>query len=163
MFSAFITSVFAFAFLGQSASATPFSRIVPGEPTDIAASFPIVNIHSAVSKPNVTLPYGASRSRLHADVAIPPGTFPATLLACSTENCISCIPFDMSTFPHNTCLAESFNISSVAINQPSDQGLPFGVFVGSGCTNFIQIPGVNQCFTTENADGTPIGNDIAVN
>ncbi|KAI0644241.1 hypothetical protein C8Q79DRAFT_135699 [Trametes meyenii] len=162
MFSAFTTSMLALALVGQSAFATPFSRIVPGEPTDIAASFPIVNIHSAVSKPNVTLP-SASRSRLHADVAIPPGTFPATFLACPTDNCISCIPFDMSTFPHNTCLAQSFNISSVAINQPSDQGFPFGVFVGNGCTNFIQVPGVNQCFTTEDADGNPIGNDIAVN
>ena len=81
----------------------------------------------------------------------------ATLLLCEQRACGSCLAFDLLSAPHDVCLAPSvprdFRFSSVAISQPSNEGLPFGVLVGPpGCASFAQIPTVNECF---NVNGGP--------
>ncbi|KAJ3005008.1 hypothetical protein NUW54_g4533 [Trametes sanguinea] len=81
---------------------------------------------------------------------------------CPLGSCISCFPLDMSILPPNTCLAEQMsNIASVSIIQPSNAGLPYGMFVGTGdCSEFAQIPAVNTCFDIN--FGRP-ATDIAIN
>ncbi|KAI0372686.1 hypothetical protein BV20DRAFT_38990 [Pilatotrama ljubarskyi] len=150
----------ALAFFAQSAYAV-LSSLTNSPPTDFGAALPIADIHALTPKANATLS-SAGHSKIHADLfGESPTDFPATLLVCPTDECISCFPLDMSTFPVSTCLAESFNIKSVAISQPSDAGLSFGVFVGApGCSGFIQIPTVNECFST---DFGATMSDIAIN
>ncbi|KAI0372655.1 hypothetical protein BV20DRAFT_1111856 [Pilatotrama ljubarskyi] len=150
----------ALAFFSQYAYAVS-SSLTNSPPTDIAAALPVVDIHALTPKANATLS-AAGPSRIHADVfGESPTDFPATLMLCTTDLCISCFPLDMSTLPVGMCLSDSFNIKSVAIVQPSDAGLSFGVFVGApGCLRFIQIPMVNTCFSTDN--GTTMS-DIAIN
>ncbi|KAI0351932.1 hypothetical protein OH77DRAFT_1429258 [Trametes cingulata] len=152
-------TVLALAFFGQSAYAVS-SSLTNSPPTDIGAALPVVNIHSLTPKANATLS-AAGHSKIHADLfGEAPTDFPATLLLCPTDLCISCFAIDLSTLPVSMCLAESFNIKSVAISQPSDAGLSFGVFVGEpGCENFIQIPSVNGCF----GDFGATISDIAIN
>ncbi|CDO68196.1 hypothetical protein BN946_scf184938.g48 [Trametes cinnabarina] len=68
----------------------------------------------------------------------------------------------MSILPPNTCLAEQLSdIVSVSIIQPSNAGLPYGVFVGGGdCSLFEQIATVNTCFNINL--GKP-ATDVAIN
>ncbi|KAH9888992.1 hypothetical protein C8Q73DRAFT_655076 [Cubamyces lactineus] len=131
----------ALALFSQAAFASPLST----ETTDIASKFPVVDLGSIQAHPNVTL----SQAGIHVDAA--QQEFPATLLLCPTTSCISCFGFDLSTLPTNECLAAGFNFESIAINQPSNEGLPFGVFVGPpGCLSFAQIPSVNTCYNANN-------------
>ncbi|OJT02917.1 hypothetical protein TRAPUB_6587 [Trametes pubescens] len=156
-------ALFTLAAISQTAYAAIKSAITSAPPTDIGKSLPVVSIHSVTPVANKTLSSGRS-SRIHAALfgqAPPAGTFPATLLMCTTSDCISCFPADLSTFPTNMCLAESFSMQSVAISQPSDEGLPDALFIGQpGCTAFQQIPAVNQCF---NLDPTVQNTDVALN
>ncbi|KAI0372685.1 hypothetical protein BV20DRAFT_39257 [Pilatotrama ljubarskyi] len=133
----FTFAIAALALLGQAVDAS----VLATEATNVAASFPVVDITSAKAHPNITLGHGG----IHADAA--QAEFPATLLLCPTTSCISCFGFDLSATPTNLCLAAGFSYSSVAINQPSNEGLPFGVFIGPpGCASFLQIPAVNTCY-----------------
>ena len=138
---AFAFAAIALALFGQTAFAAPPST----EATDIASKFPVFDFGSIQAHPNVTLAPGG----IHVDAA--QQTFPATLLLCPTTSCISCFGFDLSAIPANNCLTAGFNFASFSINQPSNEGLPFGVFVGPpGCTSFFQIPEVNECFNVVN-------------
>ncbi|KAI8974581.1 hypothetical protein BD414DRAFT_498117 [Trametes punicea] len=149
-------AIFALAFLGRAVQASPLAL---GGLTDAAASFPVADLDSIVAKMNTTLP-AATHGGIHADA--PQGIYPATLFLCPTTSCISCFPLDMSILPPNTCLAEQLsNIASATISQPSNQGLPYGVYVGgSDCSVFQQIPLVNTCF---NINMGIIATDIAIN
>ncbi|KAI9063874.1 hypothetical protein FKP32DRAFT_1571143 [Trametes sanguinea] len=130
------------AVFGQTVLASPLTP----ETTDIAAKFPVVELSSAQAHPNITLSQGG----IHIDAA--QAEFPATLLLCTTTSCISCFGFDLSAVPTNECIASGINYQSIAISQPSNEGLPFGVF-GSppGCTSFVQIPAVNTCYNVSPA------------
>lgn len=138
MYTAAISAfAFALALLAHTVHASPAVTVK----TDIASKFPVHDLRSAVAHPNATL----STAGLHPAVA--QAEFPAFLLMCPTVSCISCIQLDMSTIPHNECLGSGVEAMSVAINQPSNEGLPFGVFVApDGCTSITQIPAVNTCY-----------------
>ncbi|KAI0629113.1 hypothetical protein C8Q77DRAFT_306023 [Trametes polyzona] len=152
----------ALAVLAQTAFASPVTTGL----TDVGKTLPVVDITKAIVQTNKTRS-GGRKNRIHADfggLPPPPGTFPATLLLCPTANCVSCIPLDMSTLPHNVCMAQSFNITSIAVDQPSDAGFPFGIFFGpAGCLDFSQLPAVNQCFNLASGNGTAPTTDIALN
>ncbi|KAI9063878.1 hypothetical protein FKP32DRAFT_1592119 [Trametes sanguinea] len=159
MFAAFTVVVLAFFAGAATASPLAHASSVPlGALTNEAASLPVVDIGSIAAKANTTL--AATHEGIHTDLAL--GIYPATLLLCPLESCISCFPIDLSILPPNTCLAEQMsNIASVAIIQPSNAGLPYGVFVGGGdCSEFIQIPAMNSCFGMNL--GRPL-TDIAIN
>lgn len=141
----------------QIAHGTPLAPVSAAVKPDVAgvttaALFPVHELSPAGARiPDTvgTSPASAFQA-LHSDVA--QQTFPATLLLCPSANCASCFGFDLSTLPVNVCLTTSA-FSSVAISQPSNEGLPFGVLVGPpGCLSFAQIPIVNQCF---NVNGGP--------
>ncbi|KAI0823347.1 hypothetical protein BC628DRAFT_1420933 [Trametes gibbosa] len=121
------------------ASATPASP----EPAAIAMSFPIAQLGASSTKSNTTLPLGG----IHMDAA--QQTFPATLLLCELENCANCEELSLQVLAENlgTCFGAAFPYISVAISQPSNEGLPF--IVGAavpGCSSFLAIPTVNVCF-----------------
>ncbi|OJT08610.1 hypothetical protein TRAPUB_537 [Trametes pubescens] len=135
----FTTAIITFA-LALLAHAVHASPAVPVK-TNIGAKFPVHDLSAGGARPNTTL----STSGLHA--AVVPADFPANLLLCNTVSCISCIQLDMSTLPHNECLNSGIEALSVAISQPSNSGLDFGVFVApDGCASFTQIPAVNTCY-----------------
>ncbi|KAI0645955.1 hypothetical protein C8Q79DRAFT_1119561 [Trametes meyenii] len=76
-------------------------------------------------------------------------TFPATLLLCSTANCIQndCAHFDLIHLVNldGVCVTGNFHIVAAQIVQPSNSGLPFEVAVGTaGCENRVLVP-VNDC------------------
>ncbi|CDO68209.1 hypothetical protein BN946_scf184938.g61 [Trametes cinnabarina] len=135
-----------FTFLALAAAALSQSTVIVATPltavaTDIAAKFPVFDIDKVHAQPNVTLSQGGIR----VDTA--QAEFPATLLLCPTTNCISCFGFDLSSMPTHECIVPGFTFQSVSINQPSNQGLPFGVFVGpGGCVSFASLPAVNTCY-----------------
>ncbi len=74
--------------------------------------------------------------------------FPATLFLCRSFGCVSgCFTFDLRALQQGVCLRTDFGFNSVGILQPSDVGLPFGVFVGPpGCRAFDKLPFLNACF-----------------
>ncbi|KAI0741736.1 hypothetical protein C8Q80DRAFT_152650 [Daedaleopsis nitida] len=78
----------------------------------------------------------------------------ATLLLCQNTDCGGCQGFDLNAAPRDACLVpseSSFQFWSVAISQPRDSGLPYGVLVGpGGCTEFSYIPRVNTCYDVPN-------------
>jgi hypothetical protein len=118
----------------------------------IARSIPVVDLANIdVTRQNVTLATKGS-STLRVDAAQAP--FPATLLLCRTTGCGSCTGFDISLFPHNTCLIANpaFGFFSVFITQPSNEGFAFGVYAGPTCPGLGLIPLVNTCF---NVNGGP--------
>ena len=149
----------------QVAQATPLTSLTTtvkpvSNAVTIGAHFPVHELRigdSAIDsvQAKVTHP---SASGLHSDTA--DATFPATLLLCPSTNCASCFSFDLSTLPVDECLFDSSSsFESVAISQPSNEGLPFAVLVGpTGCASFAQIPTVNECF---NINGGPFA-DFAV-
>ncbi|KAI0644244.1 hypothetical protein C8Q79DRAFT_136165 [Trametes meyenii] len=146
-FTAFILGL-----LSSGSYATP--PPIHAEPVHFGGKFPVYDLgaHDIEVHPNATVPLPGT-SKVHAlDV---PGEFPATLLLCPTVDCISCFGIDMSIVPHNECFTNGITFQSITINQPSNAGLPFGVFAGpSGCFSFAQIPSVNTCFNV-NASGSP--------
>ena len=147
----------AFVAFIQVAHGTPLAPVSAAAQPNLAgvttaASFPtqelalpgVAHTSTAGTSPAVAFP------GIHSDAA--QQTFPATLLLCPTANCASCFAFDLSTFPLDECFATS-SFTSVAISQPSNEGLPFAVLVGpAGCLSFAQIPTVNTCF---NVNGGP--------
>ncbi|KAH9935180.1 uncharacterized protein BXZ73DRAFT_100567 [Epithele typhae] len=120
-----------------------------------AASFPLHDLASSLGPVPASAAVGTTPAPFFAkspSADAVEATFPATLLLCPGTNCASCSGFDLSRIPVNVCFATSA-FRSVAISQPSNSGLPFGVVVGpSGCSSFAQIPTVNQCF---NVNGGP--------
>ncbi|KAI0718028.1 hypothetical protein C8T65DRAFT_100063 [Cerioporus squamosus] len=149
----FAIAAVALAALSQVVQATPLSPVATSvkpfsEGVTVAARFPVHELGSVAAHSNVTvtLPSGG----VHSDVAA--AIFPATLLLCPSTNCLSCFAFDLSTLPENVCLMDNeSSFYSVAINQPSNQGLPFLVVTGPvGCSAFAAIPNVNECFNINN-------------
>lgn len=124
---------------------------------------PTIALHGAVSTPrgaNVNVggifpasDLDAGQSKNEADTTLNlsgdlsvdavAADFPATLLLCQATNCGGCIAFDLSTLPRGTCITTSFGFVSIAISQPSNSGLDFGVFVG--CI-LAELTVVNTCF-----------------
>lgn len=107
-----------------------------------------------------------SPAKSHSAVSpSPDAADPATLLLCQNTVCGGCLGFDLNAAPPDQCLVPSYSQStfpfnSVAISQPSDSGLPFGVLVSpGGCTKFSYIPTVNTCY------GVPSGpfTEFAIN
>ncbi|KAH9945202.1 uncharacterized protein BXZ73DRAFT_96192 [Epithele typhae] len=112
-----------------------------------AASFPRLDFTSSLAP----LPTSAENGTLPSDSFQGPSTdlgepiFPPTLLVCLSLNCANCVLYDLLATPVNICL-RTIPFVSVGIAQPSNEGLPFGVFVGpSGCHSFVKIPAVNTC------------------
>ncbi|KAH9945174.1 uncharacterized protein BXZ73DRAFT_96162 [Epithele typhae] len=126
-----------------------------------AASFPKLDFTSSLAP----LPTSAENGTLPSDSFQGPSTdlgeaiFPATLLICPSLNCANCLSYDLLTTPMNTCFRTTPFVS-MAIVQPSNEGLPFGVFVGPpGCHDFLKIPAVNICVNV--ISGGPF-NDFAL-
>lgn len=138
MFTTVITAL-AVALFTQATQAKPLGAL-----TDIGAKFPVLDLPlGSTSVPNATLARGGGAP--HPDIV--PSDFPAFLLLCSTVSCISCFQLDMSVIPHNSCINPGVPIVSMAISQPTNVGLDFGVFLGpAGCLSFAQLPTVNTCF-----------------
>lgn len=134
--------------LGHVVNATPV--IVATESTGVttlAASFPVSELtaESGVHS-NTTL---AGRA-LHGLAARQ--EFPANLLLCPASNCASCLSFTTQGQAENICFNPGFVFNSAAISQPSNQGLPFAVLVGTpGCASLVQLPAVNECFNLNGA------------
>ena len=116
----------------------------------VASSFPVSDLDAAQAKVKADTTLNTNGG-LRIDITA--ADFPADLLLCESVNCANCFEFDLSVLPHQTCLTANFDFVSVAISQPSNSGLDFGVFVGPpGCASFGQIPVVNECF---NVNGGP--------
>jgi hypothetical protein len=139
------------AFLFAAAKASPNIDISTTSPlratidsVTAASSIPVVDLASiVVSNQNITL-HAGTRTSLQGRAA--QGYFPATLFLCQALECQGvCLGFDISMFPHNICLIASppFEFMSVFINQPSNVGLPFGVFAGQTCAHLALLPTVN--------------------
>ncbi|RPD58804.1 hypothetical protein L226DRAFT_264597 [Lentinus tigrinus ALCF2SS1-7] len=100
-----------------------------------------------------TTPGGAMRNAtgdsLTSFTANAASQFPATLLLCQSNDCASCLGFDLSSASHATCLdpaGSTFVFQSAAISQESDSGLGFAVEVSpGGCASFSTLPRVNTC------------------
>ena len=154
----FAITVAALIALAQVAHGNPLSPIAASAPptsgaVTTASSFPQHELGAAgaASAATAGTSPASAFAALNGDTA--QQTFPATLLLCPGTGCASCFGFDLSTFPFDECFATSFSFESVAISQPSNEGLPFGVLVGPpGCASFAQIPTVNECF---NVNGGP--------
>ncbi|OJT08608.1 hypothetical protein TRAPUB_535 [Trametes pubescens] len=133
--------------LAHVVSATPIVATEATGVTTLAASFPIseLRLESGVHS-NTTLAG-------HVQGLVARQEFPANLLLCPTLNCASCLSFTTQAQAENTCFNAGFVFDSAAISQPSNQGLPFAVLVGTpGCAALAQIPTVNECF---NLNGGP--------
>lgn len=120
-------------------TATP----VAPERSTIAASFPISTLRGFGIRSNVTLP----RKDIPAIIRARQDS-PATLLLCPSANCVSCSVVDLDQSESKAmCYGTGQELSSVAISQPSNEGLSFAIAVGTPtCTHFEQIPVVNTCF-----------------
>ncbi|KAI0684480.1 hypothetical protein C8T65DRAFT_205715 [Cerioporus squamosus] len=119
----------------------PTSDLTLGPP-DIAESVPVVDIESLIAHRNVTLPEDGARGDTVDQI------YPATLFLCGRGCSLDCTGYDLSTLPHNLCLDPGCQFGSAIINQPSNEGLPFGVFLGQGgCASSNQIPEVNTCYS----------------
>ena len=156
----FVIAAVALAAIAKVAGATPLSSdaitpTVKGTP-QVGESFTDLAAHAldgpVVAHPNVT--FTTSSTGLHALSA--DAVFPATLQLCSGTGCSGCFNFDLSVLQRNVCLIDGSSlINSVKIVQPSNEGLPFGVYVGpSGCSAFTQIPAVNTCYNAVNGPFT---------
>ncbi|KAI0657955.1 hypothetical protein C8Q70DRAFT_934583 [Cubamyces menziesii] len=114
----------------------------------VPASFPVSDLTFGDVHTGTTLSQGG----IHIDSA--QQEFPASLFLCRATGCASCTSFDLSTAPLNQCLTPNpiFSFVSVAIIQPSNEGLPFETTVGTtGCGQLLQIPTVNECFNVNGA------------
>ncbi|KAI8996340.1 hypothetical protein BD414DRAFT_197579 [Trametes punicea] len=136
----------ALALLGQAVHASPLTRKTT---TTIAGSFPVVDLQANHVTPHSNST--SSRGGLSSDAALQ--EFPADLLLCSALNCAGCEVFNLAAIPFDTCEIEFF-YESVAISQPSGEGLPFAVFLTPPnlCATGTQIPEVNTCFNVEGDD-----------
>ncbi|KAH9945904.1 uncharacterized protein BXZ73DRAFT_95422 [Epithele typhae] len=156
--------MFSFTLVAAALVAYAHTNPIEASALDVttAASFPRHDLTSPLgprptSAQNGTLP-AASFQGPSTEVA--DAIFPAVLLLCSSFNCANCLSYNLQTTTVDTCLATSA-FSSVSISQPSNQGLPFAVYVGpSGCTNFAKIPVVNTCF---NLVGGSFSNFLVLN
>ncbi|KAI0816984.1 hypothetical protein BC628DRAFT_1094436 [Trametes gibbosa] len=137
------STAFILALSGQAVLSTP----VIHKTTTIGSTFPVHDLSSGGAHPNVTL----ARGGLHAETTASDSF--ASLLLCSTQNCISCVQIDLSTIPHNECFVSGLsNIASAAVSQADDSGLSFGTFIGqAGCVEFVQIPVINTCYNNNNS------------
>ncbi|OBZ69961.1 hypothetical protein A0H81_10182 [Grifola frondosa] len=94
----------------------------------------------------------AALAGLHTDAA--QQEFPAYLYVCSGLNCgTSCFAYDLSDLYTVTCYATAILYLSVEVVQPSNDGLPFGVYVGTNCYGVL-IPYVNTCYNINPAGNT---------
>ncbi|KAI0351929.1 hypothetical protein OH77DRAFT_844366 [Trametes cingulata] len=141
----------ALALFGHAVVASPaVSKATPVafDASALAASFPVSELRVADSHPHLNTT--APQSDFHAIVKRQ--EFPATLLLCALDGCLSCSSFNLGSFPEEECFSTSFEFFSVAISQPSNQGLPFVVGVGpSPCSSLLDIPAVNECFNINGA------------
>ncbi|KAI0800287.1 hypothetical protein C8Q74DRAFT_402830 [Fomes fomentarius] len=134
-----------FSLAVQASPAPAPDTVAPGTTTSTNPSdFPVANIGSLSPKPDV--------SGVNTAVAL--AEFPATLLLFRNLQCSGQVTqVNLSATPANECFVSPSDFNSVAVSQPSNQGLPFGVGVGpSPCQQFAQIPRVNTCF---NINGGP--------
>ncbi|KAI9061452.1 hypothetical protein FKP32DRAFT_1526452, partial [Trametes sanguinea] len=112
--------------------------------------FPIATLDRDFSPASagLTLPGAAPPSSLAARQE-----FPATLLTCTSTNCAAgCTSWTLADRGDGNCFFAG-QFVSVAIEQPSNQGLPFSVDIApANCENWLAIPAVNTCF---NINGGP--------
>ncbi|KAI0351928.1 hypothetical protein OH77DRAFT_844289 [Trametes cingulata] len=114
----------------------------------VAASFPISELHTYYAGPrfDTTAPQSSFRP------AVKRQEFPASLRLCHTVDCGICFTQDLSQViragAEGDCFTGNFEILSVAIDQPSNEGLPFVVGVGpASCAEpLVDIATVNECF-----------------
>ncbi|KAL1943026.1 hypothetical protein VTO73DRAFT_4697 [Trametes versicolor] len=130
---------FSLALVGLTVTATPISL----DASTLAASFPIRQLSASGVRPNSTLPSSEFRALAARQ------EFPATLLLCQLVNCQGCTSFPIQGEIENTCIAPGFIFDSVAISQPSNEGLTDLLCdVGTtGCASAIALPAVNVCFS----------------
>ncbi len=151
LFAAFTTLALALAGTVRGtpvATATTLSPIINS--VSAAASVPVVSLDlgSVAAHGNVTVGNGAA----HTDAA--EAIYPATIFFCSSFNCSGCAGFDLSIQPHQMCLSPGFNFVSMFISQPSNEGLPFAIYMGPvGLAAFAQVPVVNTCYNANNYVG----------
>ncbi|KAI0741716.1 hypothetical protein C8Q80DRAFT_151361 [Daedaleopsis nitida] len=151
----FVVAAVALAALSQVAGAMPMTssstvvKPLVGGMTDMGAKFPV---HDLASFGRVTNTTSGAHGGVHVDAA--EAIYPATLLLCPAFSCTSCFAFDLSTIPIDECLVDlSSSFNSVAVAQPSNEGLPYAVTVGTaGCATLVGISVVNECF---NVNGGP--------
>ena len=119
-----------------------------GGQSNAPASFPVSNLTFGGANSGTTLPQaGLNTNSAQAE-------FPASLLLCRNTACAGCTSFNLSAIPQNICFSPDplFSFLSVAVVQPSNQGLPFGVEVGpANCGEVAAIPRVNECFDVRGA------------
>ncbi|KAI0629110.1 hypothetical protein C8Q77DRAFT_305620 [Trametes polyzona] len=127
------------ALLAPAVHANPIASIPPLSAA--AAHFPISQLNITEARHSGTSPRGGIA------VDTTQATFPANLLLCPSVNCLSCFSINLANQPLDECFAAPGTFITAAISQPSNQGLPFGVLVGtSGCASVAQLPAVNECF-----------------
>ena len=143
----FALTALAVSLVLQDACASPVAPFAPTvESTHVAVTtnFPHAELNSVAGVLNLT----RSANGVHTDTT--QAEFPASLVFFSGTQCTgTASSVDLSTLAHARCFpTPSYN--SLAIVQPSNEGLLFGVFVGPGtqCASLTQIPSVNTCFNT---------------
>ncbi|KAI1788179.1 hypothetical protein LXA43DRAFT_1063839 [Ganoderma leucocontextum] len=144
-----VLTTLALAFIGAAfANPTIASSADLGAPMedDVSApdTFPVIDLSSVDSETALANTTLNTLGDLRDGPAAQFGA--ATLLLCQSFNCRRCFGFDIGRLPHRVCLTANPGFFSVAISQPSNFGLPFGVFVGPRCSSFAQVPRVNTCF-----------------
>lgn len=141
MHSSFVA--FALILFGRhTITATP----VTPKTSPIAASFPITTLREFGIHSSITL----ARKDIPAILGARQDS-PATLLLCPSANCVSCSVVDLDQSESKAmCYGTGKELSSVAISQPSNEGLSFAIAVGTPtCADFEQIPVVNTCFNVK--------------
>ncbi|RPD58773.1 hypothetical protein L227DRAFT_601766 [Lentinus tigrinus ALCF2SS1-6] len=148
----FALTTLALALVG-TVHANPVARSTLTASVDsVSASkdIPVVSLDLGSVSPHGNVTVGTAGVHTSSADAI----YPATIFVCRALGCGSCTGYDLSIQPHNTCLGPGFNFVSAYINQPSNQGLPYGVYTGpTGCGSFAQIPQVNTCYDASNYIG----------
>ncbi|KAI0731039.1 hypothetical protein C8Q76DRAFT_347469 [Earliella scabrosa] len=124
-----------------------FVEAIPVSPSimSIVNTFPVVDVTSAA----VRAKFNNGTLNARGPVTGPiPGDFPAYLILFSDFSCTgTAFSIDMSTVPFDTCINAPIFFNSVAILQPTDDGLSFAPTVGvPGCAKFFWVSATNICF-----------------
>ena len=137
------TSALLVALAALSRAAPSASNAVQPKAKGVAVNFPVRTLDVSAARAPSTSLTNAKASR----AIIKRQEFPADLLVCAESNCGLCEEFSLSGLAEDECFFVDFSGISVAISQPSGQGLPFAVEIGeAGCPSLTQVPTVNECF-----------------
>ena len=139
------------ALFAQAALASPLAdtSLLPLSPTTLRARDPL-QLALARGGTNASTAARAAPAALAARQEFPAHLLLCTAANCETGTCGAVGGIDLSEFPTDVCFPAAPSFNSVAVVQPSGEGLPFAVLVGPpGCEEFADIPVVNECFNIE--------------